>query len=138
MTDTNDSSLTSASTAPSDPPSSAPSPTTAGATPPPAAAFAQARATRPQIVGSEGPERPYPIYLRGEVERGFGRGGKELGCATGEYGDDSQGCKEGVREKCGEPGSCEFEALEHRLDKVSETVLIVLINAVRDRLPFPC
>jgi hypothetical protein len=43
------------------------------------------RAARPLIVGSEAPERPYPIYLRGDVERGFGRGGKELGCPTGEF-----------------------------------------------------
>lgn len=48
------------------------------------AAFAQARATRPEICGTEAPERPYPIYLRGMVERGFGRGGKDLGCPTGE------------------------------------------------------
>lgn len=47
------------------------------------AAFAKARALRPEICGSDGPERPYPIYLRGLVERGFGRGGKDLGCPTG-------------------------------------------------------
>ncbi len=47
-----------------------------------AAAFASARATRPLICGSDAPERPYPIYLRGEVTRGFGRGGKDLGCPT--------------------------------------------------------
>lgn len=46
------------------------------------AAFAKARATRPEICGSYAPERPYPIYLRGLVERGFGRGGKDLGCPT--------------------------------------------------------
>lgn len=51
---------------------------------PSAAAFAQARAQRPMVCGSYAPERPYPIYLRGIVERGFGRGGKELGCPTGE------------------------------------------------------
>lgn len=48
------------------------------------AAFAKARASRPQVCGSDAPERPYPIYLRGLVERGFGRGGKDLGCPTGE------------------------------------------------------
>ncbi|PWN90654.1 riboflavin kinase, partial [Acaromyces ingoldii] len=37
---------------------------------------------RPLICGSYAPERPYPIYLRGIVEKGFGRGGKELGCPT--------------------------------------------------------
>ncbi|MCO5585220.1 hypothetical protein L7F22_039152 [Adiantum nelumboides] len=46
------------------------------------AAFAKARATRPEVCGSYAPERPYPIYLRGVVERGFGRGGKDLGCPT--------------------------------------------------------
>ncbi|PWN33398.1 riboflavin kinase [Meira miltonrushii] len=46
------------------------------------AAFAQARANRPEVCGSYAPERPYPIYLRGVVERGFGRGGKDLGCPT--------------------------------------------------------
>jgi hypothetical protein len=49
------------------------------------AAFAKARATRPDVCGSHAPERPYPIYLRGPVERGFGRGGKDLGCPTGEW-----------------------------------------------------
>jgi len=49
------------------------------------AAFAKARASRPEICGSHAPERPYPIYLRGVVERGFGRGGKDLGCPTGEW-----------------------------------------------------
>jgi hypothetical protein len=48
------------------------------------AAFAKARASRPEVCGSYAPERPYPIYLRGVVERGFGRGGKDLGCPTGE------------------------------------------------------
>lgn len=46
------------------------------------AAFAKARATRPEVCGSYAPERPYPIYLRGVVETGFGRGGKDLGCPT--------------------------------------------------------
>lgn len=51
------------------------------------AAFAKARASRPEICGSYAPERPYPIYLRGVVEHGFGRGGKDLGCPTGMYRD---------------------------------------------------
>lgn len=38
---------------------------------------------RPLIVGPDSPESPYPIYLEGWVERGFGRGSKELGCPTG-------------------------------------------------------
>lgn len=44
------------------------------------------RRSRPDIVGSEAPESPpYPIYLLGTVEKGFGRGGKDLGCPTGAY-----------------------------------------------------
>ena len=41
------------------------------------------RRNRADIVGSDKPEAPYPIYLRGTVEEGFGRGGKDLGCPTG-------------------------------------------------------
>lgn len=37
---------------------------------------------RPEVCGTHAPERPYPIYLRGKVERGFGRGSKDLGCPT--------------------------------------------------------
>ncbi|PWN28546.1 riboflavin kinase, partial [Jaminaea rosea] len=41
------------------------------------------RATRPSIVGEDsGPTPPFPIYLAGTVQRGFGRGGKDLGCPT--------------------------------------------------------
>jgi hypothetical protein len=42
------------------------------------------RADRPQIVGPTIPESPYPIYLKGCVQKGFGRGSKELGIPTGE------------------------------------------------------
>jgi riboflavin kinase len=42
------------------------------------------RTARPEIVGPEVPEPPYPIFMTGVVERGFGRGGKDLGCPTGE------------------------------------------------------
>ena len=38
---------------------------------------------RPMIVGPDAPESPYPIALTGAVQRGFGRGGKDLGCPTG-------------------------------------------------------
>ncbi|EPQ27675.1 uncharacterized protein PFL1_04813 [Pseudozyma flocculosa PF-1] len=38
--------------------------------------------SRPEVCGPHAPERPYPIYLRGEVEKGFGRGSKDLGCPT--------------------------------------------------------
>lgn len=41
------------------------------------------RKSRPEIVGPEAPESPFPIYLSGAVQRGFGRGGRELGCHTG-------------------------------------------------------
>jgi riboflavin kinase len=43
------------------------------------------RQSRPEIVGPEAPESPYPIHLSGPVQRGFGRGGKDLGCPTGNY-----------------------------------------------------
>src|SRR5579862_474973 len=38
---------------------------------------------RPSIVGPDSPEPPYPIYLKGPVIKGFGRGSKELGIPTG-------------------------------------------------------
>lgn len=38
---------------------------------------------RELIVGPDHPVAPYPIYLDGWVERGFGRGSKDLGCPTG-------------------------------------------------------
>ena len=38
---------------------------------------------RPMIVGPDVPESPYPIALTGAVQKGFGRGGKDLGCPTG-------------------------------------------------------
>ena len=38
---------------------------------------------RPMIVGPDAPESPYPIALIGAVQKGFGRGGKDLGCPTG-------------------------------------------------------
>jgi hypothetical protein len=41
------------------------------------------RTDRPQIVGPDDPEPPFPIRLLGPVQRGFGRGGKDLGCPTG-------------------------------------------------------
>ena len=42
------------------------------------------RASRPEIVGPEEPQLPFPIVLTGAVQKGFGRGGKDLGCPTGE------------------------------------------------------
>jgi riboflavin kinase len=43
------------------------------------------RKLRPEIVGPETVEPPFPIFLTGAVQRGFGRGGKDLGCPTGEH-----------------------------------------------------
>ncbi|KAJ3515438.1 hypothetical protein NMY22_g14452 [Coprinellus aureogranulatus] len=59
--------------------------------PRPAAKFhsQEFRAGRPQIVGPESPEEPFPIFLVGEVQRGFGRGGKDLGCPTANLPDES-------------------------------------------------
>ena len=42
------------------------------------------RQTRPSIVGPDNVEPPFPIFLSGAVQKGFGRGGKDLGCPTGE------------------------------------------------------
>jgi len=44
---------------------------------------------RPMIVGPDAPESPYPIALTGAVQKGFGRGGKDLGCPTANLPDDS-------------------------------------------------
>lgn len=41
------------------------------------------RSSRPQVVGPDKPELPFPIVLQGKVEKGFGRGSKDLGCPTG-------------------------------------------------------
>jgi hypothetical protein len=41
------------------------------------------RATRPRIVGPDFPNPPFPVALAGPVQKGFGRGGKDLGCPTG-------------------------------------------------------
>ena len=38
---------------------------------------------RPIIVGSEIPEAPFPVKLKGTVTKGYGRGSKELGIPTG-------------------------------------------------------
>lgn len=67
----------------SDPTASSSSSSSADA--PPAALQAPSdRSARPQIIGDghAGPSSPFPIYLSGVVQRGFGRGGKELGCPT--------------------------------------------------------
>jgi len=46
------------------------------------------RKQRPDIVGDESPAPPYPIFLAGTVQKGFGRGSKELGCPTANLPDD--------------------------------------------------
>lgn len=52
--------------------------------PPPAALRTESfRKERPSIVGDDVPEAPYPIRLSGIIQRGFGRGGRDLGCHTG-------------------------------------------------------
>jgi len=50
---------------------------------PPAALKSDLRAFRPEIVGPDTPPEPFPIALVGPVQKGFGRGGKDLGCPTG-------------------------------------------------------
>ncbi|KAG5646433.1 hypothetical protein DXG03_003483 [Asterophora parasitica] len=47
------------------------------------------RIARPQIVGPPSPEPPFPILLVGPVQKGFGRGGKQLGCPTANLPDES-------------------------------------------------
>lgn len=37
---------------------------------------------RPAVCGGETPAAPYPVYLQGIVEHGFGRGSKDLNCPT--------------------------------------------------------
>ncbi|RKP36639.1 riboflavin kinase [Dimargaris cristalligena] len=37
---------------------------------------------RPLVVGGERIDNPFPVFLRGPVEHGFGRGSKELGIPT--------------------------------------------------------
>jgi riboflavin kinase len=42
------------------------------------------RKSRSEIAGPDIVEPPFPIFLSGAVQKGFGRGGKDLGCPTGE------------------------------------------------------
>jgi riboflavin kinase len=37
---------------------------------------------RPLIVGTTPPKKPFPLRFHGEVQKGFGRGSKELGIPT--------------------------------------------------------
>jgi hypothetical protein len=43
------------------------------------------RTSRPDIVGPDVPDVPFPIKLSGPVQHGFGRGSKDLGCPTGMF-----------------------------------------------------
>ncbi|QRW19495.1 riboflavin kinase [Rhizoctonia solani] len=47
------------------------------------------RSSRPTIVGGDEPEAPFPVIMKGAVQRGFGRGGRELGCLTANLPDES-------------------------------------------------
>ncbi|KAG0702359.1 riboflavin kinase [Suillus ampliporus] len=47
------------------------------------------RTSRPDIVGPDVPDGPFPIKLSGPVQHGFGRGGKDLGCPTANLPDES-------------------------------------------------
>ncbi|KDQ07577.1 hypothetical protein BOTBODRAFT_38662 [Botryobasidium botryosum FD-172 SS1] len=47
------------------------------------------RLSRPSIVGHDTPVPPFPIYLSGVVQRGFGRGGRDLGCHTANLPDEA-------------------------------------------------
>jgi len=49
----------------------------------------RAREPRPDIVGPQAPEPAFPIRISGAVQRGFGRGGKDLGCPTANLPDES-------------------------------------------------
>ncbi|ORX79887.1 riboflavin kinase [Anaeromyces robustus] len=43
---------------------------------------------RQLIVGPETVEKPYPVYLKGEITKGFGRGSRELGVPTANLPQD--------------------------------------------------
>ncbi|KAK0191237.1 riboflavin kinase [Armillaria mellea] len=47
------------------------------------------RDSRPLVVGPDHPESPFPILLSGAVQRGFGRGGKDLNCPTANLPDEA-------------------------------------------------
>jgi len=47
------------------------------------------RLERPTIVGPDVPEPPFPIAMSGVVQKGFGRGGKDLGCPTANLPDEA-------------------------------------------------
>ncbi|EJD53861.1 riboflavin kinase [Auricularia subglabra TFB-10046 SS5] len=55
----------------------------------PHAPVANGRAPRPEIVGADEPEPPFPIRMHGPVQHGFGRGSKDLGFPTANLPDDA-------------------------------------------------
>ncbi|BEI87146.1 hypothetical protein CcaverHIS002_0704920 [Cutaneotrichosporon cavernicola] len=58
----------------------------------PVAAMAPtSRENRPEIVGPDTPEAPYPLELFGSVTKGFGRGARFLGIPTANLPDSSLG-----------------------------------------------
>jgi len=61
----------------------------ASLSPPATVSTASFRATRPSIVGPDTPEPPFPIRLEGYIQRGFGRGGRDLGCHTANLPEDA-------------------------------------------------
>ncbi|KAF9222034.1 riboflavin kinase [Gyrodon lividus] len=66
-----------------------PAPTTSAPPRPAPVQTKSFRASRPNIVGPDTPEDPYPIRLEGIVQHGFGRGSKDLGCPTANLPDES-------------------------------------------------
>ncbi|KZW03942.1 riboflavin kinase [Exidia glandulosa HHB12029] len=55
----------------------------------PEAPVATGRAPRPDIVGGDVPEPPFPIRLQGPVQHGFKRGSKDLGFPTANLPDNA-------------------------------------------------
>jgi hypothetical protein len=62
---------------------------------------------RPLIVGPDTLQPPFPVFLKGKVIKGFGRGSKELGIPTGTarlprllllQADESQHCGRALSE----------------------------------------
>ncbi|KAH7916772.1 riboflavin kinase [Hygrophoropsis aurantiaca] len=89
------------------------------------------RLTRPSIVGPDIPSSPYPIHLSGPVQRGFGRGSKDLGCPTANLPDDalpamSNVVKSGVY--YGYAKISPVEGLESMLSDVDTNVLPMVMS----------
>ncbi|KAI9089476.1 hypothetical protein DFS34DRAFT_639351 [Phlyctochytrium arcticum] len=43
---------------------------------------------RPSVIGEDIPQSPFPVHLKGEVSKGFGRGSRELGIPTANLPDE--------------------------------------------------